>query len=94
MVAMSRRVAHGMRVLAWQIRIGWKALLRQAAGARGRNNSHQIFGPQSLETSPNPGKAQNRRWLLISQRRPCDAALSLAERIEIDLAEPRQDHRA
>ena len=31
---------------------------------------------------------------MISQRRPCDAALSLAERIEIDLAEPRQDHRA
>jgi hypothetical protein len=30
---------------------------------------------------------------LISERRPCDAALSLAERMEIDLAEPREDHR-
>jgi hypothetical protein len=31
---------------------------------------------------------------LISDRRPGnDAALSLAERIEINLAEPRQDHR-
>jgi hypothetical protein len=27
------------------------------------------------------------------ERRPCDAALSLAEQIEIDLAEPREDHR-
>ena len=31
--------------------------------------------------------------LLISERRPCDAARSLAERIEIDLAEPREGHR-
>ena len=30
---------------------------------------------------------------MISERRPGDVALSLAERIEIDLAEPRQDHR-
>jgi hypothetical protein len=31
---------------------------------------------------------------LISERRPeNDASLSLAERIEINLAEPRQDHR-
>ena len=30
---------------------------------------------------------------MISERRPCGAALSLAERIEIDFAEPRQDHR-
>jgi hypothetical protein len=30
---------------------------------------------------------------LISVRRPRDEAFSLAERIEIDLAEPRQDHR-
>ena len=30
---------------------------------------------------------------MASQRRPCDAALSLAERIEINLAKPRQDHR-
>jgi hypothetical protein len=30
---------------------------------------------------------------LISEHRPCDAALPLAERIEINLAEPRQDHR-
>jgi hypothetical protein len=30
---------------------------------------------------------------VISERRPCDAALSLAERMEIDLAEPREDHR-
>ena len=31
---------------------------------------------------------------MISERRPGnDAALSLAERIEINLAEPRQDHR-
>ena len=30
---------------------------------------------------------------MISERRPCDAARSLAERIEIDLAEPREDHR-
>jgi hypothetical protein len=28
---MSRGIADGMRVLAWQIRIGWKALLRQTA---------------------------------------------------------------
>jgi hypothetical protein len=32
------------------------------------------------------------RRLLISERHPCGAALSLAERIEIDLAEPREDH--
>jgi hypothetical protein len=30
---------------------------------------------------------------LISERRPGDVALSLAERIEIDLAEPGEDHR-
>jgi hypothetical protein len=36
---------------------------------------------------------QNGRRLVISERRPCDAALSLAERMEIDLAEPREDHR-
>jgi len=30
---------------------------------------------------------------VISERRPCDASLSLAERIEINLAKPRQDHR-
>ena len=30
---------------------------------------------------------------MISARPPCDAVLSLAERIEIDFAEPRQDHR-
>ena len=30
---------------------------------------------------------------MISERRPGDAALSLAERIEINLAEPHQDHR-
>ena len=30
---------------------------------------------------------------MISKRRPCDAARSLAERIEIDLAKLRQDHR-
>jgi hypothetical protein len=36
---------------------------------------------------------QNRRRLLISERRPCGAAFSLAERMEIDLAEPREDHR-
>ena len=29
---------------------------------------------------------------MISER-PCDVVLSLAERIEIDLAEPREDHR-
>ena len=29
---------------------------------------------------------------MISERHPCGAALSLAERIEIDLAEPREDH--
>jgi hypothetical protein len=35
---------------------------------------------------------QNRRWLLISERRPGnDAVLSPAERIEINLPEPRQD---
>jgi hypothetical protein len=27
MVAMSRGIAHGMRVLAWQIRLGWQAAL-------------------------------------------------------------------
>jgi len=32
--------------------------------------------------------------MALGQRaRPCDAALSLAERIEIDLAKLRQDHR-
>ena len=30
---------------------------------------------------------------MISERRPCGAALSLAERIEIHFAEPRPDHR-
>ena len=30
---------------------------------------------------------------MISARPPCDAVLSLAERIEIDLAKLRQDHR-
>jgi hypothetical protein len=30
---------------------------------------------------------------LISERRPGDVALSLPERIEIDLPEPREDHR-
>ena len=30
---------------------------------------------------------------MISERRPGDVALSLAERIEINLAEPHQDHR-
>jgi hypothetical protein len=30
---------------------------------------------------------------LIGERRPCAASLSLAERIEIDLPEPREDHR-
>ena len=30
---------------------------------------------------------------MISERRPGDVALSLAERIEIDLAEPGEDHR-
>ena len=30
---------------------------------------------------------------MISKRRPGDVALSLAERIEINLAEPHQDHR-
>jgi hypothetical protein len=34
MVAMSGGIAHGMRVLAWQIRIGWKAL---CGSQRGRN---------------------------------------------------------
>ena len=30
---------------------------------------------------------------MISERRPSDVARSLPERIEINLAEPRQDHR-
>jgi hypothetical protein len=30
--------------------------------------------------------------LALDQRRPCDAVLSLAERIEVDLAKLRQDH--
>jgi hypothetical protein len=30
---------------------------------------------------------------LISERSPGDVVVSLAERIEIDLAEPREDHR-
>jgi hypothetical protein len=30
---------------------------------------------------------------LIGERRPCTASHSLAERIEIDLPEPRTDHR-
>ncbi len=29
---------------------------------------------------------------MITERNPCGAALSLAEGIEIDLAEPREDH--
>jgi hypothetical protein len=94
MVAMSGGIAHGMRVLAWQIRVGWKALLRQPAGAGRRNNSHQNFWPAKSENITEPGEAKNRRWLLISERRPCGAALSLAERIDIDFAEPREDHRA
>jgi hypothetical protein len=35
---------------------------------------------------------QNGKRLLISERRPREAALSLAERIEIDLTKLRQDH--
>jgi hypothetical protein len=35
---------------------------------------------------------QNGRRLLISERRPREAALSLADRIEIDLTKLRQDH--
>jgi hypothetical protein len=30
---------------------------------------------------------------LIGERRPGDVVLSLAEQIQIDLAEPREDHR-
>ena len=71
--AMSRRIAHGMRVLAWQIRIGWQTLLRQPAGARRRDT--KIFGLQSLQTSPNPGEALNRRWLLIERRAENDVSL-------------------
>ena len=74
MVAVARGIVHGMRVLAWQIRIGWQALLRQPAGARRRDNSHQIFGLQSLQTSPNTGEAQNRRWLLIERRAENDVS--------------------
>jgi hypothetical protein len=41
MVPMSCGIAHGMRVPAWQIGIGWKALLRQPAREGHRDNRHQ-----------------------------------------------------
>jgi hypothetical protein len=53
MVAMSCGIAHGMRVPAWQIGVGWKALLRQPAGAGHRDNSHQkIAFRQRPRTDP------------------------------------------
>jgi hypothetical protein len=39
----------------------------------------------------NPNAKIERRPL-ISERHPCGATLSFAQRIEIDLAEPREDH--
>jgi hypothetical protein len=36
--------------------------------------------------------AKIERRPLISERHPCGATLSFAQRIEIDLAEPREDH--
>jgi hypothetical protein len=61
MVAMSSGIAHGMRVPAWQIGIGWKALLRQPAREGHRDNSHQkiAFRPrQRTDPCEAPGSEQ------------------------------------
>src|ERR1700733_12087138 len=64
MVAMSRGIAHGMRVLAWQIRIGWKALLRQPARRKHRTNSHQNLWPAKSENITEPRRSEKSKMAL------------------------------
>jgi hypothetical protein len=52
--------------------------------------------PDAQEEAPHPGQGANanRRRVSISEDRPeTEDSLSLAQQIEINLAEPRQDHR-
>src|SRR5208283_1126292 len=59
MVAMSRGIAHGMRLRARQIRIGRKALFRQPARTQHRTDSHEKAYHACRDTS---------EWALIHSR--------------------------
>ena len=70
MVAMSCGIAHGMRVPAWQIGIGWKALLRQPAREGHRDNSHQkIAFRQRRRTHAPVNRMLSRGASLLSRRK-------------------------
>jgi hypothetical protein len=59
------------------------------------SSSYRVKAGLSRAALPRDDRDPNakiERRLLISERHPCGATLSFAERIEIDLAEPREDH--